>query len=96
MKFSLSALMAAALLVSAPMVSAQNVAIVNGKAVPASRLEALVKQVEASGRPVDDATRAQIKEIAEKKIVDLNCDTIESAMRMIEGSARSMGLEVVG
>jgi peptidyl-prolyl cis-trans isomerase C len=62
MKFSLSALMAAALLVSAPMVSAQNVAIVNGKAVPASRLEALVKQVEASGRPVDDATRAQIKD----------------------------------
>jgi len=45
---------------------------------------------------VGKVTRAQIKEIAEKKIVDLNCDTIESAMRMIEGSARSMGLEVVG
>jgi large subunit ribosomal protein L11 len=39
-------------------------------------------------------TKAQVKEIAEKKIKDLNCDTIESAMKMIEGSARSMGLEV--
>jgi large subunit ribosomal protein L11 len=39
-------------------------------------------------------TRAQVKEIAQQKMKDLNCDTIESAMRMIEGSARSMGLEV--
>ena len=41
-------------------------------------------------------TRAQMREIAEKKIVDLNCASIESAVAMIEGSARSMGLEVVG
>ena len=41
-------------------------------------------------------TKAQVKEIAEKKMKDLNCATVESAMRMIEGSARSMGLEVVG
>ena len=41
-------------------------------------------------------TRAQIKEIAEKKMADLNCDTVESASAMIRGSARSMGLEVVG
>jgi large subunit ribosomal protein L11 len=41
-------------------------------------------------------TRTQVREIAEKKIVDLNCDTVEAAMSMIEGSARSMGLEVVG
>jgi len=39
-------------------------------------------------------TKAQVKEIAEQKMKDLNCDTIESAMRMIEGSARSMGIEV--
>jgi large subunit ribosomal protein L11 len=39
-------------------------------------------------------TRAQLKEIAEKKMADLNCDTVESAMSMIEGSARSMGIEV--
>ena len=41
-------------------------------------------------------TKEQVREIAEKKIVDLNCDTIEAAMAMIEGSARSMGLQVVG
>ena len=40
--------------------------------------------------------REQLREIAEKKMVDLNCDKIESAVAMIEGSARSMGLEVVG
>jgi large subunit ribosomal protein L11 len=38
--------------------------------------------------------KAQIKEIAETKMKDLNCDTIEAAMKMIEGSARSMGLQV--
>ncbi len=62
MKFPRSVLMAAALVVLSSAVSAQNLAIVNGKAVPSSRLDALVKQVEASGRPVDDNTRAQIKE----------------------------------
>ena len=41
-------------------------------------------------------TSAQIREIAEKKMNDLNCDTIESAMKMVEGSARSMGLQVQG
>jgi large subunit ribosomal protein L11 len=41
-------------------------------------------------------TREQVKEIAEKKMKDLNTDNVESAMRMIEGSARSMGLEVRG
>jgi large subunit ribosomal protein L11 len=45
---------------------------------------------------VGKITRAQLREIAEKKIVDLNCDSLESAVAMIEGSARSMGLEVVG
>ncbi len=39
-------------------------------------------------------TKAQVKEIAEKKMDDLNCDTVEAAMRMVEGSARSMGIEV--
>ena len=39
-------------------------------------------------------TKAQVKEIAEQKMKDLNCDTVEAAMKMIEGSARSMGLEV--
>jgi large subunit ribosomal protein L11 len=40
-------------------------------------------------------SKSQVKEIAEKKMKDLNCDTIESAVRMVEGSARSMGIEVV-
>src|SRR6267154_6206164 len=39
-------------------------------------------------------TKAQVKEIAEKKMKDLNCDSIDAAMRMVEGSARSMGIEV--
>ena len=39
-------------------------------------------------------TKQQVREIAQKKMKDLNCDTVESAMRMVEGSARSMGLEV--
>jgi large subunit ribosomal protein L11 len=43
---------------------------------------------------VGAVSKAQVREIAEKKMKDLNCDTIEAAMRMIEGSARSMGLEV--
>ena len=41
-------------------------------------------------------TRDQVREIAERKMKDLNCDSIESAMKMVEGSARSMGLEVAG
>ncbi|MEY5099838.1 MAG: hypothetical protein RJA36_2557 [Pseudomonadota bacterium] len=41
---------------------AQNLAVVNGKPVPMSRLEALTSQVEKGGRKVDDATKAQIKE----------------------------------
>ncbi len=39
---------------------------------------------------------AQIREIAEKKLPDLNCDSVDAAVRMIEGSAHSMGLEIVG
>src|SRR5437763_636496 len=41
-------------------------------------------------------TKAQVREIAEQKMKDLNCDNIEAAMRMVEGSARSMGIEVTG
>jgi len=48
------------------------------------------------GGNVGKVTTAQIAEIAEKKMADLNCDTVESAAAMIRGSARSMGLEVVG
>ena len=52
-----------------------------------------------SGQPnrnkVGKVTRAQVKKIAEIKMPDLNCDTVESAMAMIAGAARSMGREVV-
>jgi large subunit ribosomal protein L11 len=55
--------------------------------------------IKGSGVPNKDkvgkVTRAQIKEIAQTKLPDLNAASVESAMRMIEGSAKSMGLEVV-
>jgi large subunit ribosomal protein L11 len=55
--------------------------------------------VKGSGVPNKDkvgkVSRAQIKEIAQTKMPDLNAASVESAMRMIEGSAKSMGLEVV-
>ena len=41
-------------------------------------------------------TRAQLREIAEKKMKDLNAVDLDAASKIIEGSARSMGLEVVG
>ena len=53
----------------------------------------------ASGEPnknkVGKVTKAQVKEIAETKMPDLNAYTVEAAMRLIEGTARSMGIEVV-
>ena len=48
------------------------------------------------GAPAGRVTEAQLREIAEKKMADLNCDTIDSAVQMIRGSARAMGLEVTG
>jgi large subunit ribosomal protein L11 len=55
--------------------------------------------IKGSGVPNKDkvgkVSRAQIKEIATTKMPDLNAASVESAMRMIEGSAKSMGLEVV-
>lgn len=44
---------------------------------------------------VGKVTREQIRQIAEMKMKDLNAYDLEAAMRMIEGSARSMGIEVV-
>ncbi len=45
---------------------------------------------------VGQVTRDQVRSIAEAKMVDLNAGDIDAAMRIIEGSARSMGLEVQG
>lgn len=51
---------------------------------------------EAGKETVGKVTMDQVREIAEKKQVDLNAHDIDAACRMIEGSARSMGIEVVG
>jgi len=52
-----------------------------------------------SGEPnkvkVGKITRAQIKEIAQKKLPDFNTENLQAAMRMVEGTARNMGLEIV-
>lgn len=54
------------------------------------------KGTQTPGRgTVGQVTMAQIREIAEKKMVDLNAHDLDAACRMIIGSARSMGLEVV-
>jgi large subunit ribosomal protein L11 len=44
---------------------------------------------------VGDVTRQQVREIAEQKMKDLNAYDIDGAMRMIEGTAKSMGIEVL-
>jgi peptidyl-prolyl cis-trans isomerase C len=62
MKTLLSIAAVAALSLSSTVALAQNVAIVNGKPVPTSRVEMLASQVAKSGRPVNDEVRAQIKE----------------------------------
>jgi large subunit ribosomal protein L11 len=53
----------------------------------------------ASGEPnkkkVAKVSRAKVREIAESKMQDLNAASVEAAMRMIEGTARSMGIDIV-
>ncbi len=65
-------------------------------AVLLKRAAAIAK---GSGEPnktkVGTVTAKQVEEIAKLKLPDLNCDTIESAMRSVRGTARSMGLDVV-
>ncbi len=69
------------------------------KVAPAS---ALIKKAagikKGSGNPLKDKiatiSKAQVKEIAEKKMPDLNANDIEAAMKIIEGTARQMGVKV--
>ncbi|MCE9643874.1 50S ribosomal protein L11 [Candidatus Parcubacteria bacterium] len=69
------------------------------KTPPASNLllKALGKE-SGSGKPntskIGSVTKAQLKEIAEKKMPDLNATDIEAAMKIIAGTARSMGIDV--
>lgn len=70
------------------------------KTPPASFLILKAAGIEkGSGEPnaikVGKITKDQVKEIAETKMPDLNARTIESAMKIIEGTARNMGIEVV-
>jgi large subunit ribosomal protein L11 len=45
---------------------------------------------------VGTVTKKQVEEIAKTKLPDLNCDTIESAIKSVAGTARSMGIDVIG
>ena len=55
----------------------------------------LQKGAQTPGRGIaGTVSKSQVRDIAQKKLKDLNCSTIDAAMRMIEGSARSMGIEV--
>ena len=51
---------------------------------------------EPNRKKVGEITWDQVKAIAEDKIVDLNCFTVTSAMKMVAGTARSMGINVKG
>ncbi len=69
------------------------------KSPPASELLKKAAGIEkGSGEPnrtkVAKITKSQLKEIAEKKMVDLNANDIEQAMKIIEGTARNMGIEI--
>ena len=66
----------------------------------AIQLLEVAKQKSGSAEPnrkkVAEITWDQVKVIAEDKMTDLNCFTVESAMRMVAGTARSMGIAVKG
>lgn len=69
------------------------------KTAPASELLKKAAGIKkGAGNPLTDTagsvTKAQVKEIAETKMPDLNTNDVEAAMRIIEGTARQMGLEV--
>jgi large subunit ribosomal protein L11 len=62
-------------------------------------LKRAAKIAKGSGEPhkekVGSVTKAQVREIAELKLPDLNAHDVEAAMRIVAGTARSMGLDVV-
>lgn len=69
------------------------------KTPPASTLLRMAAKIKkGSGVPNKDKVGAvspkQVREIAEQKMVDLNAGSVEQAMRIIEGTARSMGIEI--
>jgi len=71
------------------------------KTPPASVLLAKAAKVEkGSGTPnkikIGKVSKAQVEEIAKSKMPDLNCSDLAAAVKIVEGSARSMGIEIVG
>lgn len=73
--------------------------VVKAPAVPVQLME-ITKVKKGSSEPnrvkVASVTWDQIRTIAESKMADMNCFTIESAMSMVAGTARSMGIKVTG
>ena len=70
------------------------------KAPPAAELLKKAAGIaKGSGKPLTEkigkVTRAQVREIAQRKMPDLNTKDLEAAMRTVEGTARQMGLEIV-
>lgn len=71
------------------------------KTPPASNLLKKAAGIEkGSGKALQEkvgkVTKAQIREIAEKKMADLNANDVDAAMRIIEGTARNMGITIEG
>ncbi len=71
------------------------------KQPPASELLKKAAGIEkGSGTPnktkVGKITRAQLRQVAEKKMSDLNANDIDAAMKIIEGTAKNMGIEIIG
>lgn len=66
----------------------------------ASLVKKAISLESGSGNPnskkVGKITRAQVREIAKRKMPDMNAKDIEGAMKMIEGTCRSLGVEVIG
>ncbi len=62
------------------------------------RIREMLKIEKGSGRPHEEKvaklTKAQLEQIAQEKMVDMNTDNLESAMKQVAGTARSMGVEI--
>ena len=65
----------------------------------ASQIKEAIKiesgSAESNKKKIGKITQEQIKKIAENKMADMNCFKVESAMQMVAGTARSMGIEVI-
>src|SRR6476620_10566106 len=73
----------------------------NTKTPPASiLLKRAANLAKGSAEPnkskVGTVTKKQVEEIAKTKLPDLNCDTVEAAVKSVAGTARSMGIDVIG